>query len=1663
MSASSTRRRKRRCQQRFGQRNRKFEQLERRILLTVNSMFPSAVQFEIDPTHYEPDSLIVRYLDGHSTLSASASSSPHAFAARSEGLGQAGESSRHLYKIKLPENVTMGQALASYRDDPNVLYAEPNYYVHVTATPDDSRFDEMWGLENTGQTGGTEDADIDMSQAWDVTTGSSEVVVAVIDTGIDYNHPDLAQNIWVNGNEIPNDGIDNDNNGYVDDVVGYDFINGDPDPMDDQGHGTHVAGTIGAAGNNGVGVSGINWDVQLMGLKFLGADGSGTTADAIEAIYYALDNGADVINASWGGDPYSQALYDAIAATADANQIFVAAAGNGDIFGFGIDNDAAPFYPSGYDVENIIAVAATDHNDALATFSNYGATTVDLAAPGVNILSTTMGSGYGTNSGTSMAAPHVAGVAAMVQGLHPSWIATQVIEKILSTAEPLPGLQGVLATGGRLNAAAAVDNPEPPPPPPPPVDLPVVENFDDGVADGFVSQSGSWTVGSGRFNTSPPTDNDDFVAVTTLNLNEQLPVNFEIRAVLKADVGRVDLFGIVLSDHLENGWIIYDYVGPEEFRFAGADIDGDRWVVGHRSGDDWVIDAQLGETLQPNVNYDVRLIIENETDVTLEVSGVPKLSLQHSEVVTSGAIGLGAKDSSTHFDDVLVQQYAPPVALSLPIAEDFNDEMAQGFQGQQGVWYVESGRYRAIPSADQDGLSTIQLADPLPANVEIQATINVDDVTTGRYSNAFVIFDYDGPTDFKFAGAYAGEDRWLVGHRTSSGWIEDATFQETIDAAVDYEMTVLLQDDTVTLSVGGENRITHSFADSIVDGEIGLATRDALSYFDNIVVQEYVPPPPPPATTLPTSEDFDDGVADHFLPQFGIWTVAEGRYRVVPTLDEDGISTLHLAEGLPSSVEIRATINVDDVTKERYSNGFVIYDYQGPTDFKFAGAYAGDDQWLIGHRDDVGWNSDAVVSQAIAAGTDYSLTVLIEGDSVTLSVDGVLIVSHAFADSLVDGAIGVGTRDALSYFDDFAAQEYVPPPPPPATDLPVQEDFDDGLADFFIAQSGSWTVDGDRYRVVPTPDQDGISTIHVAENLPSNVEVHVTINVDDVTTGRYSNGFVIYDYHGPTDFKFAGAYAGDDQWLIGHRNDVGWVSDAVFSQSIEAETDYDLKVLIEGESVTLSVDGVQKAAYTFADSPTDGAIGVGTRDALSYFDNMAVQEFVPPPPPPATDLPVDENFDDGLANFFFPRSGSWTVEDMRYRVVPTLDKDGVSTLNLLDALPENVEIFATINADDVSTDRLSNSFVIFDYQSPTDFKFAGAYAGVNRWLMGRRTSSGWMEDATLNEIINAGTDYSMRLRLEGDKATFTVDGEAKIAHTFSESIVDGDLGLGTRNALSYFDDVFVQEYFPPPPPPSTTLPVNEDFDDGAADFFAPQLGDWHVDVDRYRAEPLSNQDAVSILQVSEELPTQLEIQATINADAVTPGRLSNSFIIFDYQGPTEFKFAGAYVGANRWLMGHRTSTGWVEDATFREIIAAGTDHALTVRLDGNAVTMLVSGEVKITHTFADLPSDGGIGLGTRDAFSYFDDFQVREDATSSSITATAIGSISTGLAWPDSIADASNDALAEFSPLENDDVSDLHGSKRFGDRGSFGYVGRKFIGWKICGCHSVGPAHGPIG
>jgi subtilisin family serine protease len=347
---------------------------------------------------------------------------------------------------------------------PRVRYVEPNHVVQTVATtPNDPSFSQLWGLSNTGQTGGTPDADIDAPEAWDVTTGSSDVVVGVTDTGVDFGHQDLAQQQWVNAGENcgsmdptvvcddRSDGVDDDGNSYVDDWRGWDFVNDDNNPFDDHRHGTHVAGTIGAVGDNGVGVVGVNWNVRIMALKILDAAGSGTTADAISATLYSADRGAHISSNSWGGGPVDQSLLDAIEYGAARNMLFVAAAGND-----GRSNDTTPFYPANYGSEAIVSVAATDHNDALAFFSNYGASTVDLGAPGVNILATTPGNTYQSFSGTSMATPHVSGVAALLRARFPNASLYGLKALLLRSVDPVGSLAGRTATGGRLNAFTAV-------------------------------------------------------------------------------------------------------------------------------------------------------------------------------------------------------------------------------------------------------------------------------------------------------------------------------------------------------------------------------------------------------------------------------------------------------------------------------------------------------------------------------------------------------------------------------------------------------------------------------------------------------------------------------------------------------------------------------------------------------------------------------------------------------------------------------------------------------------------------------------------------------------------------------------------------------------------------------------------------------------------------------------------------------------------------------------------------------------------------------------------------------------------------------------------------------------------------------------------------------
>ena len=352
-------------------------------------------------------------------------------------------------------DMTTEEALRRFSRDPSIEYVEPNYEITLDAIPNDPRFPELYGMRNTGQTGGTSGADIKATSAWDVFTGDPNIKIGIIDTGVDYNHPDLAANVWTNPGEIPGNGIDDDANGYVDDVHGYDFVNNDGDPFDDNGHGSHCAGTIAGVGDNNIGVTGVNWHAKVVGIKFLSGSGSGSTAGAISGVQYAIAIGCKLTSNSWGGGGFSQALLDVINQAGAAGQLFVAASGNSSA-----NTDTSPHYPSAYDSPYIISVAATDHNDNLASFSNYGATTVDIAAPGVSILSCQPGGGYQLLSGTSMATPHVAGVVGLAMGRFPSATNLFIKQLILNSADVKPQLAGKCLTGGRLNAFLTIADPD---------------------------------------------------------------------------------------------------------------------------------------------------------------------------------------------------------------------------------------------------------------------------------------------------------------------------------------------------------------------------------------------------------------------------------------------------------------------------------------------------------------------------------------------------------------------------------------------------------------------------------------------------------------------------------------------------------------------------------------------------------------------------------------------------------------------------------------------------------------------------------------------------------------------------------------------------------------------------------------------------------------------------------------------------------------------------------------------------------------------------------------------------------------------------------------------------------------------------------------------------
>lgn len=537
---------------------------------------------------------------------------------------------------------------------PAVATLEPDLVFHAASVPNDPLFASQWNLLNVGQYSGTIGNDIQAAKAWGITTGSRSVVVGVVDSGIDITHPDLAANIWTNPGEIPGNGIDDDHNGYVDDIHGWNFVDNTNNVTDVYGHGTHVAGIIGAAGDNGMGVAGIDWQVSLMALKFEDSRGIGFTSSMLAALNYATmmrrDHGINVVatNNSWetSSGP-SVVVENAIRAQGDAGITFVAAAGNN-----ASNNDVLPRYPGSYRLPNVITVAALNTTNSLASMSNYGAASVDLAAPGSLIQSTFPGGTYGILSGTSMAAPQVTGVVALLAAAKPGITVAEVRTAILGSATPVASLAGKTVAGGRLNAGASLESlgiaPVPPAPQPPPSvtvppapaspSLPFSDSFNRAngpVAAAWLQPVGRMAI-SGNTAVSLSGGNAVMVLRSVVTADAHLRAWVNVRPITGMAVGLVARYGGPGDSSM--------YLGRLVKRPAGyaAQI----WASDHGV---WRL---LGMRAAPGGSGLLRFDVVGDR-LTLHLNGSVLLDIRNNSITRPGSVGVRTTGFGNRFDNVV--------------------------------------------------------------------------------------------------------------------------------------------------------------------------------------------------------------------------------------------------------------------------------------------------------------------------------------------------------------------------------------------------------------------------------------------------------------------------------------------------------------------------------------------------------------------------------------------------------------------------------------------------------------------------------------------------------------------------------------------------------------------------------------------------------------------------------------------------------------------------------------------------------------------------------------------------------------------------------------------------------------------------------------------------
>ena len=1136
------------------------------------------------------------------------------------------------------------------------------------------------------------------------------------------------------------------------------------------------------------------------------------------------------------------------------------------------------------------------------------------------------------------------------------------------------------------------------------VSLPHFEDFEDGEAQGFGEQGGTWQItADGRYRATAPSDGN---ALSVLSTAAALPHTVEARATIRGMDGGAN----------KTAFIVFDYQGPTDFSYAGGFFGAGQWRIGHYDGTTWQTHAAVDEPIDVDRDYEVALGIAGGA-VTLSVDGRALLAHTFGDSLIDGRIGLGTRMAVATFDDVAVR-----TPTNLPHAEDFDDGHADATHAESGTWEVDgSGRYAATPQVGEDAIAVLDVIDELPPTLSVEAVLRSRSSGGGYGANAAIIFDYHGPTDFKFAGGWAGTGQWRIGHHDGFDWVVDAATDASILSAVDYDVQLVIEDGRTTMIVDGQALLGHAYAGSLNDGQVGLGTHNAVAAFDDLRVQT--------APSLPYLEDFGEGSRGFLLPAAGTWQINDAhRYQATPAASGIALAVLQQEGPLPSRFNAAALIRGVDGGSGYSRNALVIFDYQGPDDFKFAGAYIGAGQLRIGHYDGADWSFDAQTSASLAVDTDYLVAVVVRDSVATLRVDGVDRVSHDFAlgpGGLSGGRVGIGTRSALATFDNVKVA--------PATSLPYREDFDDDRADFMHSEAGDWRIGASgRYVVAYVapravwvenrlingdfesgPDWGGLPEVLPAactacpsgwnQSQISSTDIHPPQSGENAIGGSGRSfllaadgqrGYVLQQEidatpsmaHWGLELDFAieqpEAY-GDQDTLYMILGNVGVGAMMVFKFQ---DNDRDGNAeLVAPYTTTALIDAIPNLFDTDVQSSPlvhhmriEGHFDVAvpyydvtiTRNDGRQFTASGVTTFADEPPAQGQ-FPTVLQF----------AGTSWEsadalIDNVAFGPVaapgaPIVSRGAVAVVDLADPLPEFFAVDAVLAGIDAGGTLSRNALLVFDYRSPDDFKYAGGFFDAGEWRIGHYDGTSWTVHAAVSDAIAVDTDYFARLQIGGDHVTLSVDGAARVGHGFGEALATGQVGVGTNNALAAFDDLTIGA--------AESLPYVEDFEDGVADFVVPVSGSWQIDdAHRYQAAVQPGQQALAVLDLG-HLPSAFDVSSVVRITDGGSDFNRNALVLFDYRGPDDFKFAGAFIGAGEWRIGHYDGTDWAFDVRAAAALATETDYHPEVLIRDSVAALHVAGVDPLVHDFG--PGNGGlnegqVGMGTRNALATFDDLAV---------------------------------------------------------------------------------------